>query len=96
MADFEHRWQELAAAARQIPQPPMELPPGFASRVLARARLGGEDSLESLWLRQSRHALAWAMALLAVCAALNYTGRPAPDGIRPHIETVVAAVISGL
>jgi hypothetical protein len=96
MADFKNRWQELTAAARRVPPAPIELPPGFASRVLARARLGGEDSLENLWLRQSRHALAWAMALLAVCAALNYTGRPAPDGIRPHIETAVAAVISGL
>ncbi len=56
MNDFDQRWQTLARTARHSPEePPADLPPGFTTRVLARARESvgepWEDVLSFLGLR---------------------------------------------
>ena len=67
MSQFDQQWQKLTALARQAPvESAHALPPGFATRVTARA-LGAPAS--GPWFNLERLALRGLLAAGACCAA---------------------------
>ncbi len=66
MSPFDHKWQKLTALARQAPvDPATEIPPGFATRVVARA----ESRPLPGWSVLERFALRGFVAAVGCCAA---------------------------
>ncbi len=96
MPNFHQRWLQCAAAARQHPVPAPPLPPGFAARVLARHAQPSAPSTALLWLTPARWTLAGATALMLLCALLDLSSRPTTPTFRPHLETAVAEIFTGL
>ena len=96
MKSFETRWQECAASARSVGAPALEMPLGFAARVIARANLAADDLLTGLWLAHARRALILATGVMVICAVVDFASRPAPAAIRPPIEAAVFEVMTRL
>ena len=86
MNPHEQQWSRLTAAARRAPDGrDTATPPGFATRVTARA-FAQERPLDSLFERFSLRALGLAALLAVVCLATNYstlTGALSDDSASP-------------
>jgi hypothetical protein len=73
MKDFDLRWQQLVAAARQAPGPgPVAAPYGFATRVVSRALGDDRPGLLAAFGRFSVRALWVAGVLMLVSVAASY------------------------
>lgn len=73
MKDFASQWQRLVAAARQAPEErATSAPPGFATRVAARALSAEPPGLAALFERLSFRALAVAGLLMVATLAVSY------------------------
>jgi hypothetical protein len=71
--------QRLASAARQDDvSPPDDLPPGLATRVLARLR---ERPAPSIWESSAVAALPVAAVVTLVCVLLGSPAPPPPDEV---------------
>jgi hypothetical protein len=71
--------QRLASAARQDDvSPPDDLPPGLATRVLARLR---ERPAPSIWESSAVAALPVAAVVTLVCVLLGSPAPPTPDEV---------------
>ncbi|MEN9404985.1 MAG: hypothetical protein RL091_3688 [Verrucomicrobiota bacterium] len=67
MNSFDHHWQKLTALARQAPADrDILMPPGFATRVAARALAA---PAAGPWFMLERFALRGFVAAAACCAA---------------------------
>jgi hypothetical protein len=66
MSQFDQQWQKLTALARQAPADrDVALPPGFATRVAARAMTAPAGP----WFNLERLALRGLLAAAACCVA---------------------------
>jgi hypothetical protein len=75
MNRFDHQWQKLAALARQAPaDPDTALPPGFATRVAARAVASSPAS--GPWFALERFAFRGFIAAAACGVAAVAYGFP--------------------
>jgi hypothetical protein len=98
MNDFDRKWQECAAAARQAGQRDESMPFGFTTRVLAaawpRQKLG--TPLELVWQRLTLGCLGIVGLVLLACAALEVPHFADQKPLDPGIETTVAQLIWSL
>ena len=93
MNEFDRRWQECAARAREAGRPEESAPPGFAGQVVARWRAGGTAPSASLvWERYSLRALAAVVLLLVACVAVEARLSRHENAFVPHVEDAVAKV----
>ena len=81
MSSFDHQWQRLAALARQVPADrDTAVPPGFATRMAARA---AELPTTNPWLFLERFALR-GLVVAAVCSiaavAFNFSSLLSEQG----------------
>jgi hypothetical protein len=74
MKNFDHQWQKLTALARQAPdERDAALPPGFATRVAARAAAAPAGSPWAAFERFALRGLLVAAVCSAAAVALNYS-----------------------
>ncbi|MCU0781938.1 MAG: hypothetical protein MUF04_12670 [Akkermansiaceae bacterium] len=77
MDDSDRLLQRLATAARrEAPPAPDEVPPGLATRVLARLR---EQPARSIWETSALAALPVAALITLACVLLGSPAAEAPD-----------------
>lgn len=69
MKPFPDRWQSLVQAARNEPEERFEMPPRFATRVLAHWKEAPEESLPEVILLLSKRFLM-ASALLFILSTV--------------------------
>lgn len=85
MKHFPERWQTTAQAARREAEEAFEMPPGFATRVLACLDAAPEESLlEVLTLLSKRFLMACALLFIlstALAATLVDVEELAPSWI---------------
>lgn len=93
MNDFDTRWGRFAAHARRAPARPAVVPPGFATRVLARRGPGGEAGLEAVWERLALRWLAGVAAVLAVCAAVELPASQPAAVFDPALGNTIGQVV---
>lgn len=96
MREFDNRWQQCAARARQAEPRETSVPFGFAPRVVARAFAGAEPLPEDLFGQLAFRMLGGAVAVLILCAVLE---APHLRGSRPletGVENAVAQVVWAL
>jgi hypothetical protein len=95
MNDFDRKWQECAARARQAPARDEPIPLGFTTRVLARAwpSPASVASLEQIWQRLTWRSLAVTGVLLAACAVLELPHLRDHKPLEPGIENAVAQLV---
>lgn len=96
MKHFDQRWQICATRARQAARRDENSPFGFASRVASRAREAQPSPSDLL---SGRQALAWlggALAVLALCAALELPHWQAGPPLQTGIEDAVAQLVWSL
>lgn len=83
MNRFDHQWQKLTALARQATDDrDTRLPPGFATRVAARAAAAPAEGLGALFERFALRGLVVAAVFGVAAIALNYssiTSDPSDD-----------------
>ena len=80
MNDFESQWQRLVAAARQAPDSrDLAAPPGFTTRVAARALSAEAPGLAALFDRLSFRALVVAGLLMVATLAVSYSALAGGD-----------------
>jgi hypothetical protein len=84
MNRFDQQWQKLTALARQAPGGARDLaaPPGFATRVAARAATSPVGNAWAVFERFALRGLLVAAACGIVAVALNYstfTSEPSDD-----------------
>ena len=83
MNQFDHQWQKLTSLARQAPDDRASAaPPGFATRVAARAATAPGDGPWTLFERFALRGLVMAAAFGVIAIALNYstfTSEPSDD-----------------
>lgn len=74
MNRHEQTWLKLAALARRVPphETALSAPPGFATRVVARA-LSNEPPMQWVFERLSWRALGVATLLAALCVVAHYS-----------------------
>lgn len=89
MSQFDHQWQKLAALARQAPDDrDLDVPFGFASRVVAQAA-GGYGYTP--WAALERLALRGFVAAATCCVAavaFNFLGWTGESSIEALEDTV--------
>lgn len=75
MNDFDQRWQTLAQQARQAPSEEMdgELPLGFATRVMARAREVSTEPWEDAFNLLGLRALLATAVLFLLSAGFAFS-----------------------
>src|SRR3954452_19957236 len=79
MSTPEDPFSRLSRLARRAPaQPPGDLPPGVATRVLAQVRGAREAEGASLWERLSLGALPFATAAAALCLLASHMKQEPP------------------
>ena len=96
MKDFESRWQQLVAAARQAPvADDAAAPYGFATRVAARA-LSRQDrpALLAVFGRFSVRALWVACLLMLASMAANYIAFAGGEDDEQSLTDPVSEVLS--
>jgi hypothetical protein len=87
MSTPEDPFSRLSRLARRAPaQPPGDLPPGVATRVLAQVRAAREPEGASRWERLSFGALPFATAAAALCLVASHMKQEPP---RTDTETLV-------
>ena len=92
MSDFDRRWQNTVARARQAPARSTVAPFGFATRVLAAVEQPARGTLPVLlWERLGLRALAGVTALLVLLGAMEYRDARPPGLFLPSIEHCVTA-----
>jgi hypothetical protein len=96
MKDFDTRWQACAARARQAARHDEPAPFGFANRVAAQASQLRTMPSEPAWTRLSAKWLAGAVAVLAVCAAVELPHFRDARPLEPGIENAVAQLVWSL
>lgn len=80
MKDFDSRWRQLVAAARQTPAPGDGTAPyGFAARVAARAWADDRPTLQAMFGRFAIRALWVACLLMLASVAVHYFAPVAGD-----------------
>jgi hypothetical protein len=90
MDEFDRRWRECAARARNARWPEEDVPPGFAGAVLARRRAGTAPSAALAWERCSLRALAAVILILIVCVAVDARLSRKENALVPHVEDTIA------
>lgn len=95
MNNFDQKWQECAARARQAPESDEPVPRGFTARVLAQTWTAPASmaSLEQIWQRLTWRSLAVTGVFLAVCAVLELPHLRDPKPLEPGIENAVAQLV---
>ena len=93
MNDFDRKWQECAARARQAPGRDERAPFGFAARVQALAGRGGSVSMEQVLMRLTWRCLAGVAAVFLVFAAMELPHLFNRSPLEPGIENTVAQVV---
>ncbi len=91
MNEFDRRWQTGAARAREAQPPePVEASPGFAHRVVARARVATAPATpwELICERFTWRALACAGVVLVASVLLDPPSAPESESFLPAVETV--------
>jgi hypothetical protein len=74
MNHFDQQWQKLTALARQAPEArDVVAPPGFATRVAARAATTAADSPWAVFERFALRGLVVAAVCGVAAIALNYS-----------------------
>lgn len=102
MSDFQRRWQQCTARARQESAALEPAPAGLAARVWARWRTEAaaaclpDAPAPTPWLALSFRALVVATIALAACAALDYYTASPGNTFAPHLEDVVTHVWDAL
>ncbi len=92
MNEFDRRWQDCAARARQEVAGSIQVPVGFATRAWAHWTAQSKTSSTAAWLTLSFRALVLATAALAVLAVTEFHKASASSAFAPHVEDVVADV----
>jgi len=95
MSEFNQRWQLGAEHARNAPtDKPVDIPTGFATRVVARAanRRAAEPALETLWELFIVRATICAAAVLLGCIVLDRYGLPDEATFLPEIEPLAVSL----
>ena len=88
--NFYERWNIAAAAARRATKKsPVEMPFGFATRVVARWQEQPVASLASLWQKLALRVLGAVLLVLVTLAALDFTDNRDRDSWRPEISDTV-------
>jgi len=96
MKDFDTKWQACAARARSATRRDEQSPFGFAARVVAQADHLGATPAEFAWDRLAVKGLAGAVAVLAVCAAVELPHFRDPQPLKPGVENTVAQLVWSL
>jgi hypothetical protein len=92
MNEFEKRWQECAARARQEARADEQAPPGFATRVLALSAEKQSASPLEILFRMTLRTLGCATTLLLALVVLEAASSHSSRMKVPHIENTVAQV----
>ena len=88
--NFDERWKIAAAAARRATkEAPVEMPFGFATRVVARWQAQPTTSLAWLWQKLALRVLGAVLLVLVMLAALDFTENKDRDSWRPEISDTV-------
>src|SRR3954469_2176586 len=93
MSTPEDPFSRLSRLARRAPEePPGEMPPGLATRVLAQVRAARQAEGASLWERLSLGALPFATAAAALCLLLSHIKQEPPrtdtEALVQHFLTI--------
>ena len=96
MNEFDQRWHQCAARARQEVVGPVQVPVGFATRAWARWTARSGTSLAAAWTALSFRALILATIALAVLAVAEYRTASAGSSLAPHLEDVVVSIWGNL
>jgi len=96
MKHFDQRWQICATHARQAARRDEESPFGFASRVASRAREAQPSPSDLISARQALVWLGGALAVLALCAALELPHWHGEPPLQTGIENAVAQLVWSL
>ena len=89
--EFDPRWKIAAAAARRAqPDAPAEMPPGFATRVIAHWQAQPAASLALLWQALALRLLGALALVLAMLAALDFADSRGREAWRPEIGDAVS------
>jgi hypothetical protein len=92
MNEFDRRWQDCAARARQEELSLTPVPVGLATRAWARWLEQSNSSLAAAWTALSWRALVAATIVLAILALAELRSAPAGRPLAPHLEDVVTNV----
>ena len=87
--EFNRRWK-LAAAHAAPPDAPTEMPPGFATRVLAHWRAQTIPSPAALWHFLALRVLGALALVLVLLAALDFTDARGREAWRPDLGDAVS------
>jgi hypothetical protein len=96
MKQFDQRWQTCATRARQAARQDEDSPFGFASRVFSRGFEAQPTPSDSISARQALAWLGGALAVLAVCSALELPHWQAGPPLQTGIENAVAQLVWSL
>jgi hypothetical protein len=92
MNDFDRRWQDCVARARQAPARPATAPFGFTTRVLAAVEEPARGALPALlWQRLGLRALVAVTTALVVLGTMEYRDARSPSLALPRVEHGVTA-----
>jgi hypothetical protein len=92
MNEFDRRWQDCAARARQEAAGAVQVPAGLATRVWARHTAESSDPRAGAWASLSLRALILATIALIVCAVTELCTAPPASAFAPHLEDMVTSV----
>jgi hypothetical protein len=96
MKDFDAKWQQCAAQARQAEPRDETMPLGFAHRIVARAFAHERVSLESLWERFALRTLAGAAGVLLFTAVFELPHMHDSRPLEPGLANTVAQIVWSL
>ena len=88
--EFNRRWKLATAAHGPTPDAPAEMPPGFATRVLAHWRAHAAPSPAALWQALALRVLGALALMLALLAALDFTDAGGREPWRPDLGDTVS------
>ena len=91
MNEFDRRWQDCAARARQEDLALVPVPVGFATRAWARWLAQSNSSLAA-WTALSFRALVVATIVLAILALTELRTASPGSSLAPHIEDAVTNI----
>ena len=92
MTDFDRRWQECAARARESQAEPSAAPSGLATRAWAQYLAQADAAPSAMWPALSFRALVLATIVLLACLSTEYFAAASDDVFAPHLEDVATSV----
>jgi len=92
MNEFDRRWQDCAARARQGVVGSVEVPVGFATRAWARWTAQSRTSAVTAWTALSFRVLVVATIVLALLALTELRTASPGSSLAPHLEDAVTNV----